>query len=89
MDSFENTYKILYWIYDKHRRKYRENGDSRQMCCMWSTNDPPDDIEGTDPFVDIEKAFGIVIAKDNVFELYDMNLEEAAKRIMEIQKRNQ
>ena len=48
------------------------------MCCMWSTNDPPDEIEGTEPFCDIE---------DDALDLYDMNLNDAAKFIIEIQKK--
>jgi hypothetical protein len=54
---------------------------------MWSTDDPPDVIEGTEPFCDIEEAFGICIDDDAAGDLYDMELEEAAKRIIEIQRR--
>ena len=87
MKTFKTTYETLYGIYDRHRRKYRENScDSQQMCLMWATYDPPDVIEGTEPFCDIEEAFGISIDDDTAFELYDMKLEEAAGRIMEIQK---
>ena len=57
------------------------------MCCMWSTNDPPDQIEGTGPFDDIETAFNIVIYEDDAIDLYDMFLEDAAKKIVEIQER--
>jgi len=81
-----NTYKTLHEIYQKHRRNYRENGDSKQMCCMWSTDDPPDIIEGTEPFDDIEAAFDITI-DDEALDLYDMDLKDAAKRIIELQKR--
>ena len=87
METFKKTYETLCRIYDKHRRKYRENScDTQQMCLMWSTNNPPDVIERTEPFCDIEKAFGICIDDDNAIELYDMTLEEAAKRIIEMQK---
>jgi len=87
MKTFKTTYETLYRIYDKHRRKYSENSyDSQQMCLMWSTDDPPDDIEGTEPFSDIEEAFGICIDGDDAFDLYDMNLKEATKKIIEIQK---
>jgi len=55
---------------------------------MWSTNDPPDQIEGTEPFDDIEAAFNITIDEDDAMDLYDMFLEDAAKRIIEIQERN-
>jgi len=80
----QSIYKKLHEIYERHRRNYRENGDSKQMCCMWSTNDPPEVIEGTDPFDDIETAFNITIDEDRALELYDMTLEEATKRIKDI-----
>ena len=86
MSKYKSTYKTLHEIYDKHRRNYRENGDSKQMCCMWSTYDPPDVIEGTEPFNDIEAAFNITIDEDDALDLYDMVLKDAAKRIIEIQK---
>ena len=57
------------------------------MCCMWSTNDPPDIIEGTEPFCDIEDGFNISINEDDALDLYDMNLNNAAKFIIEIQKK--
>lgn len=53
---------------------------------MWSTDDPPDIIEGTEPFCDIEEAFGICIDDDTAFDLYDTTLREAARKIIEIQK---
>ena len=53
---------------------------------MWSTDAPPDIIEGTEPFVDIEAAFGITIDDDEALNLYDMVLGEAVLRIMELQK---
>ena len=82
----KTVYDTLQLIYQKHRRKYRENGDSKQMCCMWSTDDPPDIIEGTPPFDDIEDAFGINVDDDTALELYDMHLDDAALRILEIQR---
>ncbi|MBN2376450.1 MAG: hypothetical protein JXD22_08615 [Sedimentisphaerales bacterium] len=85
MKTFETKYETLYKIYDKHRRRNRENSyDSQQMCLMWPTDDPPDDIEGTEPFCDIEEAFGICIDDDDALDLYNMNLDEAAKRIIEM-----
>ena len=76
------VYETLHRIYQKHRRQYRENGDSKQMCCMWSTHEPPDIIEGTPPFEDIEDAFGIAVDEDAAMALYDMDLDEAARKIM-------
>ena len=68
-------------IYNIHRRNHNENPDSKQMCCMWSTNNPPEVIEGTEPICDIEEAFGIQINDDAALELYDMTLKEALSYI--------
>ena len=86
MSKYKETYNILHEIYQKYRRHYRENGDSKQMCCMWSTDDPPDQIVETEPFYDIEAAFNIVIDEDDAMDLYDMYLMDAAKRIIEMQE---
>jgi hypothetical protein len=51
---------------------------------MWSTDDPPDIIEGTKPLCDIEVAFGIGIDDDEALKLYDMTLEEAARKILKM-----
>ncbi len=89
--SMKNTYdivcRILHTIYDRHRQRYEGNSDSNQMCCMWSTYDPPDIIEGTEPFCDIETAFGICIDEDDALQLYDMDLDVAARKIMEMRER--
>jgi hypothetical protein len=53
---------------------------------MWSTNDPPDIIEDTPPFTDIEDAFDIRIDDDTGLELYDMDLDKAARKIIEIRE---
>ena len=83
-NDFESVKGELHRILLKHRRKHRENGDSKQMCAMWSTCDPPDIIEGTAPFNDIERAFGITVDDDAALELYNMYLDEAAMRIMQM-----
>ncbi|MEM9219537.1 MAG: hypothetical protein AAGD25_35050 [Cyanobacteria bacterium P01_F01_bin.150] len=86
MSKSEKAYEILYEIYNQYRKQYRENSyDSRQMCLMWSTNDPPDEIEGTDPFIDIEVAFDIEISDEDAMILYDMTLDEAIVKILELQ----
>lgn len=51
---------------------------------MWSIINPPDIIEETPPFIDIEKAFNISIDEDDCLELYDMKLDEAADKILNI-----
>jgi len=86
-NSHTNVYGTLHAIYSKYRQKHRENPDSKQMCCMWSTNDPPDIIEGTEPLCDIEAAFDIRITDDDALDLYDMDLDEAARKIIEIKDR--
>ena len=86
MLELETTFDTLYGIYNKHRKKYPENYfDSKQMCLMQSTNEPPDQIEYTEPFDDIEKMFNIEISERDSLELYDMTLEEASIRVLEIQ----
>ena len=85
MSELKKTFDILYKIYNKHRKKYSENSfDSKQMCLMWSTNEPPDEIEGTEPLNDIEEAFNIIIDDEDSLDLYDMTLEEASIRVLEI-----
>ena len=84
--EYQDIYNRLHRIYKKHLKRYK-NPDSKQMCCMWSTNDPPDIIEDTEPFANIEAAFDITIDDDEASNLYDMNLGDAALRIMEIQKK--
>ena len=83
-DKYQSVYEKLQRIYQKHRRNHPENGNSEQMCCMWSTSGPPDIIEGTPPFDDIKDAFSISISDDVALELYDMHLDEAARKIMEM-----
>ncbi len=83
-DVYTIAYQTLNDIYNKHQRKYCGNPDSKQMCCMWSTNNPPDVLSGTQPLCDIEKAFDINIDENEALELYDMDLDEAIKKIMEM-----
>jgi hypothetical protein len=86
-DDYQAVYEVLHRIYERHRRNYPENANSEQMCCMWSTDDPPDIIEGTPPLADIEDAFDISIDDDSALELYDIDLDETAKKIIEIRER--
>ena len=58
------------------------------MCCMWSTVNPPNTIEDTKQIHDIEKSFDIHLDEMEAIELYDMDLDEAAKRILEMKGRN-
>jgi len=85
-DAYKTAYRTLHVIYDKHRRKYHGNSDTKQMCCMWSVKNPPDTLLDTQPIYDIEDAFNINIDEDEVMELYDMTLEEAVMKIKSIQE---
>lgn len=82
--SVDIAYRVLLSIYEKHRRKYKANPDSKQMCCMWSMSDLPDILAGSRPLCDIEDAFGVSIDEDSAVKIYDMDLDEAAGTIMEI-----
>ncbi len=83
-NTYEPIFQKLFAIYDKHRRRYPKNPNSQQMCCMWSTKNPPDTLEGTRPLCDIENAFDIDIDEDTAFEIYDMTVDEAARKIIEL-----
>lgn len=85
--SVDTVYRVLLAIYEKHRRKYKANPDSKQMCCMWSMSSLPDILTATQPLCDIEDAFGICIDEDDAVKIYDMDLDEAARTIMEMVKR--
>ena len=84
--NYDIVYESLTAIYEKHRRRYKGNRDTTQMCCMWSTISPPDTIMGTRQLTDIETAFDISIDEDNAMEIYDMELGEAVTKIIEIQE---
>lgn len=75
------TLQILKTIYDRYCKKYRGNPDSGQLCCMWSTVNPPEDIYSSDQILSIENAFNIELSEDEALELYDMELEEAEKKV--------
>ena len=77
-------FRKLHKLYNKHRKKYPGNPDSNQLCCMWSTSNPPDVIFETDPHYDLEDEFDISINEDQIHELYDMELEEAIVLISDI-----
>lgn len=54
---------------------------------MWSTSAPPDIIADTRPMCDIEAAFDIDIDEQDAVDLYDMGLDEAVGRILEMRRR--
>jgi len=75
-------------IHVRYSKEYKGNMEPYQMCYMWSVSSPPDIIEGTEPFYDMEKAFEISLDDDECIEIYDMNIEEAAIKIANIIARN-
>jgi len=81
-----NTFDSLKELYDRFRKKYRGNPDSGQICCMWSTSNPPNDIYNSDQLMSIEKKFDIELSEDEALEIYDMDLSEAALKIEAIKK---
>lgn len=85
--SVDAAYRVLLTLYNKHRRKYKTNPDSKQMCCLWSTCRLPDILTATPALCDIEDAFGISLDEDEALKIYDMDLDEAAGTIMEMMKR--
>lgn len=86
MNTKKEIYDNLHKIYQKHRKKHKSNPDSKQMCCMWSTQNPPDVIEDTDQIYDIEEVFNISIDDNDCYLIYDMYLDEATLKITEIIK---
>jgi hypothetical protein len=84
MNDYQSVYKELYNIYQRYCRLYSNNPDLEQMCCMWSLQEPPDIIWDSPPIEAIEKVFDISIDENDALELYDMYLDEAVEKIMEI-----
>jgi len=84
--SKKEIYEMLFKIFMKYKKRYKNPPKSKQMACMWSITNPPDIIEDTPPFHDIEKAFNISIDEDDCLEIYDMNIEEATEKIANIIK---
>ena len=79
--SKKEIYEKLFQIFMKYKKRYKNSPKSEQLACMWSINSPPDIIEDTPPFHDIEKAFNISIDEDDCLDLYDMDINEAAVKI--------
>jgi hypothetical protein len=55
--------------------------ESSQFCTMWSINDPPDQLEATDPIDAICDLIEINIDEEYAVKLYDMTLKEAAESL--------
>lgn len=81
----QNIHDRLHKIYKKHLKRYK-NPDSKQVCCMWSTYNPPDEIYECQQIYDIEKEFDIGLTVEDALKIYDMMLDEASEYISEIIK---
>ncbi|MBZ0110101.1 MAG: hypothetical protein K8F52_15720 [Candidatus Scalindua rubra] len=79
--DYKNIFDRFHRIYKKYQAKYK-NPDSNQICCMWSTKNPPDEIYECSQISDIEKEFKICLSELDVYELYDMKLDEATEYII-------
>ncbi len=75
-------------IHEKYSSK-RYSDESSQMCTMWSTDDPPDILEDTEPLEAICNMIDKNIDEDYAVELYDMTLKEAAVSLYAFLKENE
>jgi|GEM_PF-1416106 len=73
-------------IHEKYSSE-RYSDESSQMCTMWSTDDPPDILEDTEPLEAICNIINKEIDEDYAVEIYDMNLKEAATSLYDFFKR--
>ena len=80
-DQFDDIYNRLHKIYAKQLRRYK-NPDSKQICCMWSTRNPPDEVCCSKQMNDICSEFDIDISENEAIELYNMILSEANEFII-------
>jgi len=80
-DQFDSIYNRLHKIYAKHLRRYK-NPDSKQICCMWSTRNPPDEVCYSKQMDDICSEFDIDISEDEAIETYNMVLSESTDFII-------
>lgn len=86
--DYVSIYEELHRIYDTYRRKFKVRIDSKQMCLMWSANNPPDILLYTPPINSIEKIFNIILTEEESCDLFDMSLDEAAKFIFALIEHN-
>ncbi|MBK9050047.1 MAG: hypothetical protein IPL78_03720 [Chloroflexi bacterium] len=62
--------------------RYRATATS-QFCTMWSVDDPPDVLEGSEPLEAICDLIDMDIDEEYAVELYDMTLQEAAASLVQ------
>jgi hypothetical protein len=79
--SEKEIYEKIFQIFMKYKKRYKNPPKSKDMACMWPIMNPPDIIEDTPPFHDIEEAFNISIDEDDCLEIYDMDISGAVDKI--------
>ena len=83
--------KILQELIKIHKRysfkKYSD--ESSQMCTLWSTDNPPDILEDTEPLEAICHTINKDIDEDYAVELYDITLKEAAMSLYNFLKEDE
>ena len=67
--------------------KERYSDRNSQMCTLWSIKNPPDVLEATKPLNAIEDEFNLSFTEDEAYELYDMEIEDAAGYILKLMER--
>ena len=70
--EYKDIYDRLHKLYKKHLRRFK-NPDSKQICCTWSTRNPPDEIYECSQMDDIQDEFNI-----RIIEKFD-TLEEGGR----------
>lgn len=83
--EYQDIQDRLHKLYQKYLRRFK-NPDSGQICCMWSTHNPPDEIYDCSQMDDIQDEFNIHITENDAFELYEMKLDEATEFIVKLIK---
>lgn len=68
-------------IHNRYSYERNRSTETSQFLSMWSTDNPPDWLVGTDPLEDICDLFDMNIDEEYVNELYDMTLKEAAESL--------
>ncbi len=74
--SVKHIESVLNIIYLKYVRRYKHK-DTKQMCCMWSLNIPPEIVHESNQLCDIEDEFSITFTEDESLSIYDMDFIEA------------
>jgi len=87
MKANMDIYKTLVKIHKKYSTETNSNKNS-QMCVMWSTDDPPDILECTEPLEEINDQLNLEIDEDDAIEIYDMTIKEASEYISNLMSKD-